>query len=198
MNATPSRWSVVWRQAPLLVALVVLWLFLWDEITVVSVITGIGLAILVTRVLYLPPVLLSGRFNPWRGLLLGLRMIVDVITASLQVAWRAIDPRWQPMNSIIAVQLDTHSDLVLTLTAEAISVVPGTVVVDVDRGRSVLYLHALGTRTEADVDATRSSVLATEERILLAMGTREEAARVRSHRKRVREAKREEREGGRP
>ena len=39
----------------------------------------------VTRVLYLPPVLLSGRFNPWRGLLLGLRMMFDVTVASLQV-----------------------------------------------------------------------------------------------------------------
>ena len=51
------------------------------------------------------------------------------------------------MNSIIAVQLLTRSDLVTTLTAEAISVVPGTVVVDIDRERGLLYLHALGTRT---------------------------------------------------
>ena len=41
------------------------------------------LAIAVTRALYLPPVLLSGRFDPWRGLLLGLRMMFDVVRASI-------------------------------------------------------------------------------------------------------------------
>ena len=161
----------MWRQLPLLVALVALWLFLWDHIDTLTVVTGVILAIAVARVLYLPPVLLSGRFNPWRGLLLGLRMMFDVVVASLQVAFLALNPFWKPMNSIIAVQLLTRSDLVTTLTAEAISVVPGTVVVDIDRERGLLYLHALGTRTEADIERTRRNVLGTEERIVLAIGT---------------------------
>ncbi|SIN87952.1 MULTISPECIES: Na+/H+ antiporter subunit E [Agromyces] len=178
-----SRWRSVWRQLPLLVALVFLWVFLWDQVTVLTVVTGILLAIGVTRVLYLPPVLLSGRFNPWRGLLLGLRMMFDVTVASLQVAVLAIDPRWKPMNSIIAVQLLTRSDLVTTLTAEAISVVPGTVVVDIDRERGLLYLHALGTRTRADIDRVRRDVLGTEERIVLAIGTHAQAVSVREARR---------------
>jgi len=178
-----SRWRSVWRQLPLLVALVFLWVFLWDQVTVLTVVTGILLAIGVTRVLYLPPVLLSGRFNPWRGLLLGLRMMFDVTVASLQVAVLAIDPRWKPMNSIIAVQLLTRSDLVTTLTAEAISVVPGTVVVDIDRERGLLYLHALGTRTHADIDRVRRDVLGTEERIVLAIGTHAQAVSVREARR---------------
>jgi multicomponent Na+:H+ antiporter subunit E len=178
-----SRWRSVWRQLPLLVALVVLWVFLWDQVTVLTVVTGVLLAVGVTRALYLPPVLLSGRFNVWRGLLLGLRMTYDVTIASLQVAGLALNPRWQPMNSIIAVQLLTRSDLVTTLTAEAISVVPGTVVVDIDRERGLLYLHALGTRTHADIDRVRRDVLGTEERIVLAIGTREQAASVRQARR---------------
>ena len=181
--ADVSRWRSVWRQLPLLVALVLLWVFLWDQVTVLTVVTGILLAIGVTRVLYLPPVLLSGRFNPWRGLLLGLRMMFDVTLASLQVAWLAMDPRWKPLNSIIAVQLLTRSDLVTTLTAEAISVVPGTVVVDIDRERGLLYLHALDTRTAADIDRVRSAVLGTEERIVLAIGTHAQAVSVREVRR---------------
>ncbi|MFF2271818.1 Na+/H+ antiporter subunit E [Agromyces sp. NPDC058136] len=178
-----SRWRSVWRQLPLLVALLVLWLMLWDHIDALSLVTGIILAIAVTRTLYLPPVLLSGRFNPWRGLLLGLRMMVDVVFASLQVAAFSIWPWWKPMNSIIVVQLHTRSDLVTTLTAEAISVVPGTVVVDIDRERGLLYLHALGTRTQADIDRTHRQVLGTEERIVLAMGTHDQAEVVRAERR---------------
>ena len=173
-----SPWRSVWRQLPLLVALIALWVLLWDHVDPLTIVTGIVLAIAVTRVLYLPPVLLSGRFNPWRALLLGLRMMFDVVVASLQVAFYAIDPRWKPMNAIIAVQLLTRSDLVTTLTAEAISIVPGTVVVDIDRERGLLYLHALGTRTEADLERAHRNVLGTEERIVLAIGTREQAASV--------------------
>ncbi|MDQ0576801.1 Na+/H+ antiporter subunit E [Agromyces albus] len=184
-----SPWRSVWRQLPLLIALVALWLFLWDHIDVLTIVTGILLAIAVTRVLYLPPVLLSGRFNPWRALLLGLRMMFEVVVASVQVALLAVNPRWTPMNSIIAVQLLTRSDLVTTLTAEAITVVPGTVVVDIDRERGLLYLHAIGTRTEADLERTHRGVLGTEERIVLAIGTREQAASVRATR-RARRARR--------
>lgn len=191
---TVNRWWSVWRQLPLLVALVALWCFLWDHIDLLTVVSGIVLAVLVTRTLYLPPVLLSGRFNPWRGLLLGLRMMFDVVVASLQVAWYSISPWWKPMNSIIAVQLLTRSDLVTTLTAEAISVVPGTVVVDIDRERGLLYLHALGTRTPADLERTHRDVLGTEERIVLAIGTHAQAASVRE----ARRARRADRRGGRP
>ncbi|WP_168209174.1 Na+/H+ antiporter subunit E [Agromyces intestinalis] len=187
----PLIWKSLWRQAPLLIALVALWLLLWDHIDVLTVVTGVVLAILVTRTLYLPPVLLSGRFNPWRGLLLGLRMIFDVVRASLQVAFFSLMPWWKPMNAIIAVQLLTRSDLVTTLTAEAISVVPGTVVVDIDRERGLLYLHALGTRTHADVEHTRRQVLGTEERIVLAIGTHEQAESIRQARRQRRAAARD-------
>ncbi|GAA2035271.1 hypothetical protein GCM10009819_19640 [Agromyces tropicus] len=178
-----SGWQAVWRQLPLLAALVVLWLFLWDHVDVLTVTTGVLLAIGVTRAFYLPPVLLSGRFNPWRGLLLGLWMMFDVVVASIQVALRAVQPGWTPMNAIIAVQLLTRSDLVTTLTAEAITVVPGTVVVDIDRERGLLYLHAFGTRTDADLEKARAHVLATEERIVLAIGTHEQAEAVRAARR---------------
>jgi multicomponent Na+:H+ antiporter subunit E len=188
--AETSRWRLVWRQLPLLVALVALWLFLWDHIDVLTVTTGILLAIAVTRVLYLPPILLSGRFNPWYGLIFGLRMMFDVVYASLQVGYFAVNPRWQPMNSIIAIQLLTRSDLVTTLTAEATSVVPGTVVVDIDRERGLLYLHLLGTRTEADITRMRDQVLGMEEGIVMAIGTREQAASVREARRERRAARR--------
>lgn len=190
MQAELTFWKSLWRQAPLLVALVALWLLLWDHIDVLTVVTGILLAVGVTRALYLPPVLLSGRFNPWRGLLLGLRMSFDVVVASFQVAFFSVNPWWKPMNSIIAVQLLTRSDFVTTLTAEAISVVPGTVVVDIDRERGLLYLHALGTRTTADIEKVRQQVLGVEERIVLAIGTHEQAVSIRAAR-RERRAERE-------
>lgn len=178
----------LWRQFPLLVILVALWMLLWDDITVMTVFTGILMALLVTRVFYLPPIALSGRLNPWRLAIFVGRMIYDIIFASITVAWLAINPRYQPINSILAIKLHTRSDLVITLTAVSISLVPGTVVIDADRENAILYIHALGTRNGEDIDRIRREVLGTEERIVLAIGAKDEADGIRQDRR--------EREGG--
>jgi multicomponent Na+:H+ antiporter subunit E len=168
----------IWRQVPLLVWLVVLWLFLWDQVSVLSIVTGLVLALLVTRVFYLPPVELPDRVNPLGVLLFVVRFIVDLVRASFQVAWMAIDPRRVPTSSIIAVQLSTKSDLSLTLTALAVSLVPGSLIVEADRQDDILYLHALGTETPEDVEQVRAGVLAVEERIVRAIGSRDDVRRV--------------------
>jgi len=168
----------IWRQVPLLVWLVVLWLFLWDQVSVLSIVTGLVLALLVTRVFYLPPVELPDRVNPLGVLLFLVRFIVDLVRASFQVAWMAVDPRRVPTSSIIAVQLSTKSDLSLTLTALAVSLVPGSLIVEADRQDDILYLHALGTETPEDVEQVRAGVLAVEERIVRAIGSRDDVRRV--------------------
>lgn len=170
-------------QIPLLIWLVVLWLLLWGHVTVVSVLSGIALALLVTRVFYLPPVELSGRFNVyWGAVFLG-HFVVELTRASFLVAAQALNPRWTPRNSVIAVALHTRSDFVLTMTAETITLVPGSIVIEADRERSVLYLHALGTNTLEDVEDVRQRVLKVEERIVRTIGTADDVWRInRDHR----------------
>ena len=166
-----GRWQGFLLQLPLLAWLVVLWLLLWGHVTVMSVLTGILLALLVTRLFYLPPVDLSGRFNLYWALAFAWHFAVDLVRASIQVAWQAVDPRGVPVNSILAVQLHTRSDLIMTLTAESISLVPGSLVVEVDRERSLLYVHALGTPDDAAAERVRHGVLVVEERIVRAIGS---------------------------
>ncbi|MFD3448591.1 Na+/H+ antiporter subunit E [Microbacteriaceae bacterium 4G12] len=166
-----GRWQGFLLQLPLLVWLVVLWLLLWGHITVISVLTGVIVALVVTRLFYLPPVDLSGRFSVYWGLAFAWHFAVDLVRASVLVAWQAVDPRGVPVNSVLAVQLHTRSDLIMTLTAEAISLVPGSLVVEVDRERSLLYVHALGTPDDAAAERVRHSVLVVEERIVRTLGS---------------------------
>ena len=158
-------------QLPLLVWLIVLWLLLWGTVTVMSVLTGALLALIVTRLFYLPPVDLSGRFSVYWGLAFAWHFAVDLVRASVHVAWQAVDPRGVPVNAVLAVQLHTRSDLIMTLTAEAISLVPGSLVVEIDREQSLLYVHALGAPDEAAVAKVRRTVLVVEERIVRALGS---------------------------
>ncbi|HEV7956808.1 MAG: Na+/H+ antiporter subunit [Microbacteriaceae bacterium] len=167
------------QQLPLLIALVVLWMLLWGAVSWLNLITGFLLALLVTRVFYLPPVELSGRFNPiWFAAFL-VRFVGELVFASFQVAFQAFDPRGVRSNAVIAVQLHTRSDFIMTLTAIALSLIPGSLVVEADRERSILYLHALNVGDSAGVDQVRSKVLAVENRLVRALGSSDDVRRTR-------------------
>jgi multicomponent Na+:H+ antiporter subunit E len=166
------------RQLPLLVGLVLLWMFLWNQVTVLSFVTGVLVALLVTRVFFLPPVELSGRFHlGWAVVFLG-RFVFDLVVASVEVAWKAVRPRGVTSNAIVAVQLHTRSDFIMTLVAEAVSLVPGSLVVEADRERSILYMHALAIEDEDGVEGVRRRVLGFEQRIARALGSVDDLRRI--------------------
>jgi Multisubunit Na+/H+ antiporter, MnhE subunit len=166
------------QQLPLLVGLILLWMVLWNQFTVLSLLTGVAVAVIVTRVFYLPPVELPGRINLWYTLVFLAHFFLDVALASFQVAFQALNPRPIPRSSVIGIQLRTRSDLIMTLDAIAMSLVPGSLVVEADRERGILYLHTFATRTKDDVEAMRRKVLVVEARIVRAIGSREDLARI--------------------
>jgi multicomponent Na+:H+ antiporter subunit E len=69
------------------------------------------------------------------------------------------------------VQLRTDSDLLLTMVAEATSLVPGSLVLDLDREHRVMTLHLLPVRDLADVARRKANVLVVEERLVRAFGS---------------------------
>ena len=122
---------------------------------------GVVAAVVVTRVFRLPPVELSGRVNLWYGA--GLRAASSSsrwCAARCTVAWQVLDCRRQPGAAIIAVPLRVDDDLIMTHTAVTASLIPGSLIVDADRDRRILYLHVIGVRSAADVETQRESVLA--------------------------------------
>lgn len=173
------RWRIR-RQLPLLVALVLLWMLLWGSFSWLNLATGIILAVAVTRGLYLPPVELAGRFNPfWFAAFLGI-FLFELVVASFQVALRAFARHPVRTNAVIAVQLHTRSDFIMTLTSIALSLIPGSLIVEVDREHSILYLHALGMRDQHDIDRVRADVHAVENRLVRALGSSDDVRRLES------------------
>jgi multicomponent Na+:H+ antiporter subunit E len=162
----------VWRQLPFFVWLVALWMLLWGQFTVLALVTGVIAAVAVTRVFRLPPVELSGRVNLWYGMIFVLSFLGAVVRGSLTVAWQVLDFRRQPGTAIIAVPLRIDDDLIMTHTAVTASLIPGSLIVDADRDRRILYLHVIGVRGEDDIEAQRESVLRWERRIVRAVGSR--------------------------
>ena len=170
----------LWRQLPFFVWLVAVWMLLWGQFTWTAFVTGVVAAIVVTRVFRLPPVELSGRVNLWYGVVFVLSFLVALVRGSLTVAWQALDWRRQPGTAIIAVPLRVDDDLIMTHTGVTASLIPGSLIVDADRDRRILYLHVIGVRSALDVERHRASVWAWERRIVLAVGSRAQVERVRS------------------
>lgn len=177
-TAREVRWNL-WKQLPLLLGLLLLWVILWGQLTWLSALTGVMVAIVVTRVFYLPPAELSGRINLWYSFVFLGYFLFDVAVASFTVAFQALSPQRIPQSSVIGIQLRTRSDLIMTLDAIAMSLVPGSLVVEADRQRSILYLHTFATRTTADVEAMRRKVLLVEVRLVRAIGSRADLERIR-------------------
>ena len=171
-----------WRQLPFFVWLVALWMLLWGQFTVLAFLSGLAAALIVTRVFRLPPVELSGRVNLAWGLVFILEFLAALIRGSLTVAWQVLDWRRQPGAAIIAVRLRIADDLIMTHTAGTASLIPGSLIVDTDRDRRILYLHIIGVRSDSDVEKQRASVLHWEERIVRAVGSRAQVAEIRAAR----------------
>lgn len=170
----------LWRDLPLLIALVALWMLLWGTISWLSLASGILVAIVVTRVFLLPPVELSGRLNLGWLLVFLARFALDLVTASAQVAWQAFRPAGVRRSAVVGVELLTRSDFITTLTAITVSLVPGSLVVEVDRERARLYLHALATDDLDEVARVRRQVLSVERSLVRALGSRADVERMRS------------------
>jgi multicomponent Na+:H+ antiporter subunit E len=62
------------------------------------------------------------------------------------------------------------------MVAEATSLVPGSLVLDLDREGRVMTLHVLPARDLADVERKRSHVLVVEQRLVRAFGSAEDLA----------------------
>ena len=169
----------IWAQLPFFGWLIALWMLLWGQFSWLAFLSGLIVAIVVTRIFRLPPVDLSGRLTPWSGLVFVTTFLAALVRGSLIVAWQVLDVRRQPGVAVIAVHLRTDDDLIMSHTAVTASLIPGSIILEADRDRRVLYLHVIGVRNAADVEHQRRAVLGWEARIVRAVGSREQLRVIR-------------------
>ncbi|MCW2580636.1 MAG: multisubunit Na+/H+ antiporter MnhE subunit-like protein [Blastococcus sp.] len=170
MTAEPAP-TRLRHQLPLLAWLVFVWVLLWGTWSWANVLSGLLLGLAVMVLLPLPPVVGSTRVRPVPLLFFVGHFLVDLVVSGAQVAWRALGPAGVRQGAIVRVQLRADSDLLLTVVAETISLVPGSLVLDLDREERLIAIHLLHADDLDDVARQKAAVLATEERIVRAFGT---------------------------
>src|SRR6218665_3023876 len=145
-----TQWAtVVW--------LTVVWVFLWGDLSIGNVLAGLAIALLVTNGLRMARIDFHGRLRPVGIVKLFARFAADLVRASFEVSLIALRPGYQPRGAVIGVQLRSHSDLYLTMTAELASLVPGSLVVEAHRLTGKLYLHVLDVRQSGGIEAARQA-----------------------------------------
>jgi multicomponent Na+:H+ antiporter subunit E len=158
--------------------LVIVWLLLWGDFSWGNLLGGLVVGTAVLLFFPLPPVTFDGRLRPGPLLVLAVTFVGELISASVHVAAVAVRPGCRPRGAIIAVPLRVRTDLNLALTAEVVSLVPGTLILEVDRDQGVLYVHVLDVRRPEDLTRSRDRILAVERRIVRAVGSPDEVRRL--------------------
>ena len=155
------------------VLLLVAWLALWGEISVINLLGGVAVAAMVWLLF------VRGSRRVYRIRPIGLMRLLVVfvwrlVTSSATVVRTVIAPTPARLRSgVVGVPLSDPSPLVASIVADAISLTPGTLTLEVrypgngDRSRPPsLYIHVLGL---SDVDELRDDVRGLERLVLSAI-----------------------------
>ncbi|MEW2357026.1 Na+/H+ antiporter subunit E [Spirillospora sp. NPDC029432] len=176
MNDLPRTTLRIGRRViplPLVAWLTLIWLLMWDRFSLANAVSGLLVSVALIVVFPLPPLDPGLRLHPAGLLRFTIRFGVDLLRSAGPLAWQAFGHAERGVvNSVIAVRLRTRSDFILTAMAIALSATPGTLVLEVQRRSSTLYLHILGGSGDRAVAKARAEVLALEARVVRAFGTR--------------------------
>jgi multicomponent Na+:H+ antiporter subunit E len=139
-------------EAPRVVLLTLVWLALWSDLSVANLVSGLAVALVVVLVFRnrAPGAVVV---RPVRALAFLGYFLFKLLQSSLTVARAVVTPRDRISTGIVAVPLRGCSDALATLIADAITLTPGTLTLEVRREPLTLYVHALDARRIEDVEA---------------------------------------------
>jgi multicomponent Na+:H+ antiporter subunit E len=129
-----SRWLV----------LIAIWVALWGEISLVNMLTGLIVAAALS-VLFPGSVRSPHRIKPIAAMSFFFYMLRSIVLSSWAVITAVLFPTEQRRHAeVIRVSLTSRSRLVTAVTANTISLTPGTVVIALDSEAGFLDIHVLG------------------------------------------------------
>lgn len=80
----------------------------------------------------------------------------ECLKANIDVAYRVIHPKIPIRPGIVKVKTGLKTDTALTFLANSITLTPGTLSVDIDKEKGVLYVHCIYIRSTDTEEATRN------------------------------------------
>lgn len=163
-NVVLRVWVVCW--------LILVWILLWGTFSAANVLSGLLVALVITLLLPLPAVPVEGRVHPLSLLRLLVTVGYYLVLSSVQIAFLAIKPGPPPLSAVLRAHLAVRSDLVLALAVNIFNLIPGSIVLEIDQSRRMLYMHVIDVGNERAVARFYAQVTEVE-RMLIATFERE-------------------------
>ena len=152
--------------------LMLVWILLWGTVSAANILSGLAVALLITLLLPLPAVPVEGRLHPLSLLRLIVTVFYYLALSSVQVAWLAVKPGPPPLSAVLRAHVAVKSDLVLALAVNIFNLIPGSIVLEIDQARRMLYMHVIDVGSERAVNRFYRQV-AQVERLLVSAFERE-------------------------
>ncbi|MBF6451710.1 Na+/H+ antiporter subunit E [Nocardia elegans] len=135
-----------------LIWLAVLYTALWGNASIANLLAGLVVGILIMVLLPLPRVPVKGGLRVLPLIELVVLTAYYAIESSLQIAWFAVRPAGAPVSGVLRVRLAIDSDLVMVLCADVLNLIPGTMVLELDRVAGVAWVHVLDVGSDDAVE----------------------------------------------
>lgn len=158
-------WVLVW--------LVLVWILLWGSISAANMLSGLAVALIITLLLPLPVVPVEGRLHPISLLRLVILVAWYLLLSSVQLAVLAVKPGPPPLSAVLRAHLAIKSDLVLALAVNIVNLTPGTIVLEIDQVRRMIYVHVIDVGSDRAVQRFYRQISQIE-RLLVASFEREQ------------------------
>lgn len=124
-------------------AIAIIWVAVWGNASFANLLLGFAVgfvALWVVKPLFGEPTYFQRFVGVLR--LIGY-FLYDLFMSSIRVIHDVLTPEIHSKPGIIAVPLDAETDAEILLTANLISLTPGTLSLDVSSDRKILYVHAM-------------------------------------------------------
>jgi multicomponent Na+:H+ antiporter subunit E len=131
--------------------LTLVWVLLWGKLSAANILGGLAIAMVITVLLPLPAVPIEGRLHPLSLLRLVVVVAYQLVLSSVQVACLAVKPGPPLLSAVLRARLAIKSDLVLALAVNIMSLIPGSIVLEVDQERRLVYVHVIDVGNEKAV-----------------------------------------------
>jgi multicomponent Na+:H+ antiporter subunit E len=101
-----------------------------------------------------------------KALALFVYFVKEMFVANLTIAYDILTPRLRMTPAVLQLPLSANTQLEITLLTVIISLTPGTMTLDVDEDRHIMYIHTLYLEN-GDIEKLRQSIKNGFERRLL-------------------------------
>ena len=166
-------WTLIWLTA--------VWVLLWGNLSWANVLGGIVIGLGIMMLLPLPKVPVQGRIHVLSLVRLVGLYVYLAAESSVNVAWLAVRPKAPPITGVVRFRITIKSDLVLTLFVDGLNLFPGTLVLEIDQTRRLIYVHLLDMGSQKVLDSFFRSVRRLERLFIAAFERDAEWAPSSSH-----------------